>query len=156
MSNDLPNVKLQRTMPQAAPKNWQLEKTQFCHSTSTISFLPRVVFHERWGNYLEKIVSLSKDVFKRRTSTGSGFFHLWAVVFPKFSLSRLHSSKETFNTNFLASRYFKMKNTSLPVDERRSKTTLPKLLMTEMLVGALRNNELQILVSLKALRTESQ
>ena len=86
-----------------------------------------MVFHERWGNYLEKIVSLSKDVFKRRTSTGSGFFHLWAVVFPKFSLSRLHSSKETFNTNFLASRYFKMKNTSLPVDERRSKTTLPKL-----------------------------
>ena len=148
MSNDLPNVKLQRTMPQAAPKNWQLEKTQFCHSTSTISFLFGVVLHERGRNYLKKIVSLSKDVFKWRTSTGSGFL--------SFMGSRLHSSKETFNTNFLAWRYFKMKNTSLPVDERRSKTTLPKLPNDGDARRALRDNKLQILVSLKALRTESQ
>jgi len=54
------------------------------------------------------------------------FFHSWAVVLRKFSVSRLHNSKELSNTNFVASRYFKMKNTS-PVDVRRSKTTLPKL-----------------------------
>ena len=84
------------------------------------------------------------------------FCHLWAVVLPKFSLSRLHSSKETFNTNFLASRYFKMKNTSLPVDVRRSKTTLPKLPNDRDARRALRDNKLQILVSLKVLRTESQ
>ena len=49
-----------------------------------------------------------------------------------------------------------MKNTSLPVDERRSKTTLPKLPNDGDAGRALRDNKLQILVSLKALRTESQ
>ena len=72
-------------------------------------------------------MSLSKAFLNDVRQPEVDFFYLWAVVFPKFSLSRLHSSKETFNTNFLASRNFKMKNTSLPVDERRSKTTLPKL-----------------------------
>ena len=49
-----------------------------------------------------------------------------------------------------------MKNTSLPVDVRRSKTTLPKLPNDRDARRALRDNKLQILVSLKALRTESQ
>ena len=70
---------------------------------------------------MQIIVNLSKDVFERRTSTGSGFAHF---------LGQLVSIivKTLRNTKLGASRCFKMKKTPLPVDVRRSKT--PKRLQT--------------------------
>ena len=75
-----------------------------------------------------KIVNLSKDVLERRTSTGSGFFSFLDSGFAHF-LGQLVSIivKTLRNTNLGASRCFKMKKTSLPVDVRRSKTLLLKL-----------------------------
>ena len=74
------------------------------------------------------IVNLSKDVFERRMSTGSGFFSFLDSGFAHF-LGQLVSIivKTLRNTNLGASRCFKMKKTSLPVDVRRSKTPLLKL-----------------------------
>ena len=74
------------------------------------------------------LVNLSKDVFERRTSTGSGFFSFLDSGFAHF-LGQLVSIivKTLRNTNLGASRCFKMKKTSLPVDVRRSKTPLLKL-----------------------------
>ena len=73
-------------------------------------------------------MNLSKDVFERRTSTGSGFFSFLDSGFAHF-LGQLVSIivKTLRNTNLGASRCFKMKKTSLPVDVRRSKTPLLKL-----------------------------
>ena len=74
------------------------------------------------------IVNLSKDVFERRTSTGSGLFSFLDSGFAHL-LGQLVSIivKTLRNTNLGASRCFKMKKTSLPVDVRRSKTPLLKL-----------------------------
>ena len=73
-------------------------------------------------------MNLSKDVFERRTSTGSGFFSFLDSGFAHF-LGQLVSIivKTLRNTNLVASRCFKRKKTSLPVDVRRSKTSLLKL-----------------------------
>ena len=73
-------------------------------------------------------MNLSKDVFERRTSTGSVFFSFLDSGFAHF-LGQLVSIivKTLRNTNLGASRCFKMKKTSLPVDVRRSKTPLLKL-----------------------------
>ena len=74
------------------------------------------------------IMNLSKDVFERRTSTGSGLFSFLDSGFAHL-LGKLVSiiAKTLRNTNLGASRCFKMKKTSLPVDVRRSKTPLLKL-----------------------------
>ena len=74
------------------------------------------------------IVNLSKDVFERRTSTRSGLFSFLDSGFAHL-LGQLVSiiAKTLRNTNLGASRCFKMKKTSLPVDVRRSKTPLLKL-----------------------------
>ena len=71
------------------------------------------------------LVNLSKDVFERRTSTGSGLFSFLDSGFAQI-LGQLVSIivKTLRNTNLGASRCFKMKKTSLPVDMRRSKTPL--------------------------------
>ena len=73
-------------------------------------------------------MNLSKDVFERRTSTGSGLFSFLDSGFAHL-LGQLVSIivKTLRNTNLGASRCFKMKKTSLPVDVRRSKTPLLKL-----------------------------
>ena len=65
-------------------------------------------------------MNLSRDVFERRTSTGSGLFSFLDSGFA-------HLFKTLRNTNLGASRCFKMKKTSLSVDVRRSKTPLLKL-----------------------------
>ena len=74
------------------------------------------------------LVNLSKDVFERRMSTGSGLFSFLDSGFAQI-LGQLVSIivKTLRNTNLGASRCFKMKKTSLPVDMRRSKTPLLKL-----------------------------
>ena len=73
-------------------------------------------------------MNLSKDVFERRTSTGSGLFSFLDSGFAHL-LGQLVTiiAKTLRNTNLGASRCFKMKKTSLPVDVRRSKTPLLKL-----------------------------
>ena len=74
------------------------------------------------------IMNLSKDVFERRTSTGNGLFSFLDSGFAHL-LGPLVSiiAKTLRNTNLGASRCFKMKKTSLPVDVHRSKTPLLKL-----------------------------
>ena len=64
------------------------------------------------------VVSLSKDVFERRTSIGSGLFFLfWTVVLPKFFGQIVSLTVKTFrNSNLVASRCFKMRKISLPVE----------------------------------------
>ena len=74
------------------------------------------------------IMNLSKDVFERRMSTGGGLFSFLDSGFAHL-LGQLVSiiAKTLRNTNLGASRCFKMKKTSVPVDVRRSKTPLLKL-----------------------------
>ena len=75
-----------------------------------------------------KLGSLSNDVFERRTSTGSGLFSFFDGGFAQiFSQIASITVKKLRNTNFISSRHVKRENTSLPVDVRRSKTSLLKL-----------------------------
>ena len=74
------------------------------------------------------IVSLSKDVFERRTSTGSGLFSFLDGGFIQIFGQIVSITVKTLgNSNLVASRCFKMKKTSLPVDVCRSKALLLKL-----------------------------
>ena len=72
--------------------------------------------------------SLSSEVFERRTSTGNGLFaHLsrdFEHIFGQIVSTRI---KPIGNTNTVASRLIKREKGSLPVDVRRSKTSLLKL-----------------------------
>ena len=79
-------------------------------------------------------MNFSKDVFERRTSTGSGFFSFLDSGFAHF-LGQLVSIivKTLRNTNLGASRCFKMKKTSLPVDVRRSKRRCLSSLMSSVI-----------------------
>ena len=80
-------------------------------------------------------MKLSKDVFERRASTGSGLFSFLDSGFAHL-LGQLVSiiAKTLRNTNLGASRCFKMKKTSLPVDVRRSKTPLLKLQISDRVI----------------------
>ena len=72
--------------------------------------------------------SLSSDVFERRTSTGSGLFALLSRNFDQiFGQIVSIRVKKLSNTNMVASRLIKREKGSLPVDVRRSKTSLLKL-----------------------------
>ena len=72
--------------------------------------------------------SLSKDVFERRTSTGSGLFSFLNGGFAQvFSQITSLTVKKLRNSNFISSRHVKRENALLPVDVRRSKTPLLKL-----------------------------
>ena len=72
--------------------------------------------------------SLSKVVFERRTSTGSGLFSSFDGVFAQiFSQIAFITVTKLRNKNFISSRHVKRENASLPVDVRRSKTPLLKL-----------------------------
>ena len=62
-------------------------------------------------------MSLSKDIFERRTTTGSSPFSFLDGGFVSIIVKTLR------NTNLVASRCCKMKKTPLPVDIRRSKET---------------------------------
>ena len=69
--------------------------------------------------------SLSKEVYERRTSTGSGPFSSlddgFAQIFNQIVSIRV---KKLSNTNFISSRHIKREKSSLPFDVRRSKTSL--------------------------------
>ena len=74
------------------------------------------------------IGSLSNNVFERRTLTGSGLFSFFDGSFAQiFSQIASITVKKLRNTNFISSRHIKRENNSLPVDVRRSKTSLLKL-----------------------------
>ena len=63
------------------------------------------------------VVSLSKDVFERRTSIGSGLFSFLDGGFAQIFEQIVSLTVKTLrNTNLVASRCFKMKKTSLPVE----------------------------------------
>ena len=69
------------------------------------------------------LVSLCKDVFERRTSTGSGLFSFLDGIFAQIFGQIVSLIVETLgNTNLVASRGLKIKKTSLPVDVRPLKT----------------------------------
>ena len=82
--------------------------------------------------------SLSSDVFERRTSTGSGRFallsHDFEQIFGQIVSIRI---KTLGNKNAVASRLIKREKGLLPVDVRRSKTSLLKL---PIFSGALRSS----------------
>ena len=72
--------------------------------------------------------SLSNHVYERRTSTGSGLFSFLEYgVHQTFSQIVSVRVKKLSNTNFISSRHIKREKSSLPVDVRRSKTSLLKL-----------------------------
>ena len=71
--------------------------------------------------------SLSNSVFERRTSTGSGLFASFGSGLVK-TLGEIvfKREKKVSNENLIVSRHMKRKKASLPVDVRRSKTSLLK------------------------------
>ena len=72
--------------------------------------------------------SLSNSVFERQTSTGSGLFTtVSSGLVETLGLIVFIREKTLSNTNLLASRHIKREKASLPVDARRSKTSLLKL-----------------------------
>ena len=72
--------------------------------------------------------SLSSDVFERRTSTGNGRFALLSRDFEQIFGQIVSVRIKTLgNINTVASRLIKRGKGSLPVDVRRSKTSLLKL-----------------------------
>ena len=79
-------------------------------------------------SFYNTLGSLSNNVFERRKSTGSGLFSFFDGGFAQiFSQIASITVKKLRNTNFISSRHVKRENTSLPVDVRRSKTSLLKL-----------------------------
>ena len=81
--------------------------------------------------------SLSNNIFERCTSTRRGLFSLFDGGFAQiFSQIGSITVKKLRNTNCISSRHVKRENTSLPVDVRRSKTSLLKLpIVTSNLVS---------------------
>ena len=75
-----------------------------------------------------RLGSLSSSVFERRTSTGSGLFvSLGSGLVQTLGQIVFIREKKLSNANLLESRHIKEKKASLPVDVRRSKTSLLKL-----------------------------
>ena len=76
----------------------------------------------------ESMESLSNSVFERRTSTGSRLFaSLGSGLVQTVGQIVFIREKKLSNTNLLESRHIKEKAAPLPVDVRRSKTSLLKL-----------------------------
>ena len=74
------------------------------------------------------MILLSNSVFERRTSTGSGLFaSLGSGLVQTLGQIVFIREKKLSNTNLLESRHIKEKKASLPVDVRRSKTSLLKV-----------------------------
>ena len=72
--------------------------------------------------------SLSGDVFERGTGTGSGLFaHLSCDFQQTFGQIVSIRVKTHSHTNLGASGHIEIENSSFPVQERRSKTSLIKL-----------------------------
>ena len=77
---------------------------------------------------MDTIGSLSSDVFERRTSTGNGRFALLSRDFEQIFGQIVSVRIKTLgNINTVVSRLIKRGKGSLPVDVRRSKTSLLKL-----------------------------
>ena len=90
--------------------------------------LPRTGWHLIPFPPPQRLGSLSNDVFERCTSTGSCPFSFlgdgFAQIFSQIVSIRV---KKLSNTNYIASRHITREKSSLPVDVRRSKTSLLKL-----------------------------
>ena len=82
----------------------------------------------RLGGIMTPLGSLSSDVFERRTSTGNGRFALLSRDFEQIFGQIVSVRIKTLgNINTVASRLIKRGKGSLPLDVRRSKTSLLKL-----------------------------
>ena len=103
--------------------------TKFSRMGRLPHFLTHGAPQARFARQSSAIIgSLSNNVFERRTSTGSGLFSFFDGGFAQiFSQIASITVKKLRNTNFISSRHVKRENTSLPVDVRRSKTSLLKL-----------------------------
>ena len=78
-----------------------------------------------WNTTKRSLGSLNSDVLERRTSTGSGRFALLSRDFQQMFGQIVSIRIKTLgNTNMVASRLIKRGKGSLPVDVRRSKTSL--------------------------------
>ena len=90
---------------------------------------PRHVSRPRFSRLAaSSIGSLSSDVFERRTSTGNGRFALLSRDFEQIFGQIVSVRIKTLgNINTVASRLIKRGKGSLPLDVRRSKTSLLKL-----------------------------
>ena len=76
--------------------------------------------------------SLSKDVFKRRTSTGSGRFANLRRDFDQFLDQIVSMIEKIFrNTNLVFSRHLRREKDSLPVDVRHLTCCFPRILYKE-------------------------
>ena len=77
---------------------------------------------------LSGLESLSKDVFERRTPTGSVFFALFGSGFARdFEKIVCIKIKEPSKTNLVTSKHNKREKASPPLDVGRSETSLLKL-----------------------------
>ena len=90
---------------------------------------PRHVSRPRFSRLAaSSIGSLSSDVFERRTSTGNGRFALLSRDFEQIFGQIVSLRIKTLgNINTVASRLINRGKGSLPLDVRRSKTSLLKL-----------------------------
>ena len=70
----------------------------------------------RW----DLMINLSKGVFERRTSTGSGRYSFMSGIFTQISGQIVSLIRKRLrNINLVLSVHFKMKKSSLPVDMLR-------------------------------------
>ena len=104
-------------------------KTWLCQPTHQARFVQRVDNALRIYPVDNAIIgSLSNSVFERRTSTGSCFFaplrRDFEQIFGQIVSIRV---KTLSNTNLVGPRHIKREKRLLPVDVRRSKTSLLKL-----------------------------
>ena len=100
----------------------------FLQPCQRLQISPDYILLHKISSFKGIIGSLSNNVFECRTSTGSGLFSFFDSGFAQiFSQIASITVKKLRNTNFISSRHVKRENTSLPVDVRRSKTSLLKL-----------------------------
>ena len=98
------------------------------HYISCTCIVIKFVICEIWRLNRALIGSLSSDVFERRTSTGNGRFALLSRDFEQIFGQIVSVRIKTLgNINTVASRLIKRGKGSLPLDVRRSKTSLLKL-----------------------------
>ena len=104
------------------------------------NLVPRVLSgHWERGWQEAALGSLSSDVFERRTSTGNGRFALLSRDFEQIFGQIVSIRIKTLgNINTLASRLIKRGKGSLPVDVRRSKTSLLNSLLWDVFSSLLR------------------
>ena len=120
---------LQSTVSQDKPPGvWALVPIQISRPFSSFFVFSGEFPGLRSNHVVVVIANLSKDVFERRTLTGSGVFFLFICLDAiKFSLQTFFSLLKTIYPRVLTKPLLNDAKSLLPVDVRRSKTLLLKL-----------------------------